>query len=116
MTAGLYNFTIEQGSTLRRDFIYKDNAGIPVNLTNYVARMQIRSFKDSSTVLFEATTANGKLVLTGAQGKIALTVSATELDALTFDVGLYDLEIQSPSGVVTRLLEGTISNSRQVTR
>jgi hypothetical protein len=116
MGAGVYNFTIEQGATLVRHFIYKDSNGAVVPLTGYTARMQVRQFKDSSTVLLEATTANGKLVITPAAGKITLTVSATELNAITFDVGVYDLEIESSSGLVTRLIEGTVFNSQQVTR
>lgn len=116
MTAGIYNFTIEQGATFTRDFVYRDSNNAVVNLSGYTARMQIRPSKDSDTVLVEATTANGRLVLTPGQGKITLTLSATETDAAGFDVGVYDLEIESSSGVVTRMIEGSVIFSKQVTR
>jgi len=116
MTAGAYNFTIEQGTTFVRHFVYKDSNGAVVNLTGYTARLQVRSYKESSVVLIEATTANGKLVITPTEGKITMTLTATELNSVTFDNAVYDLEIESNTGVVTRLLEGCVVNSLQVTR
>ena len=116
MGAGTYNFTIEQGATFTRDFVYKDSNNVVVNLTGYSARMQIRPSKESSTILVEATSANGKLAITPAQGKISLQLSASETDLAGFDVAVYDLEIESTSGIVTRLIEGAVTISRQVTR
>ncbi len=116
MSAGVYNFIIEQGTTFQRDFVYKDSNNVVVNLTNYTARMQIRPSKDSTVILVEATTANGKLSIAGAQGKISLVLMPSDTNLVGFDVGVYDLEIESAGGVVTRLLEGTVEVSKQVTR
>lgn len=116
MTAGIYDFTLEQGSTFTRDFIYKDANGAVVNLTGYSARMQIRQFKESEEKLFEATTANGKLVIAGALGKITLTIQPSDTNTVKFSQGVYDLEIESAGGVVTRLLQGVVTFDKQVTR
>lgn len=116
MSAGTYNFTIEQGATLIREFVYKGSNGAAIDLTGYSARMQIRQYKESSTVLVEATTTNGKMTVTPLLGKITLTLSASDTDSLAFDLAVYDLEVESGGGVVTRLIEGTVSVSKQVTR
>lgn len=116
MTAGTYNFTLEQGTTFRRDFIYKDANGAIVNLTGYSARMQIRQFKESEDKLIEATSANGKLAIVGAQGKVSLTLSPADTNNVKFSQGVYDLEIESSGGEVTRLLQGVVTFDKQVTR
>ena len=50
-----------------------------------------------------------------ASGTIGLYISAASSSALNFDSALYDIEIESGS-LVTRLLQGTIKLSREVTR
>lgn len=116
MAAGTYNFTLEQGTTFVRDFIYKDGNGAVVNLTGYSARMQFREFKSSDVKLLEATTANGKLVIAGSLGKITLTLTPTDTNPIDFAEAVYDLELESASGIVTRLLQGTVTFDKQVTR
>jgi hypothetical protein len=54
--------------------------------------------------------------LGGAAGTITLTISATDTAALTSGRGVYDLELVSGSGIVTRLLQGVATISRNVTR
>ena len=56
MAAGHYNFTLEQGATLKKQFTYKDSAGNPVNLNSYSARMQIRSSIGSNTTIADLDT------------------------------------------------------------
>lgn len=116
MTAGAYDFTFEQGVTFSKTFLYKDSLGVAVNITNHTARMHIRSYKDSPTVLLAATTENGRIAITGALGKIVVTISATDATLGKIQAAVYDLEIVSSAGVVTRLVEGSINNSLEVTR
>ena len=42
MAAGKYSFTIEQGATTDFELAYKDSSNVPVDLTHYTARMQIK--------------------------------------------------------------------------
>ena len=121
--ASTYNFTVEQGATCIREFVWNTNstascstASTPVNLTGYTARMQIRETVESSTVLYEASTTNGHLAITAATGTVKLTIPAATSAAWTWTKGVYDLELTSPTGVVTRLVKGTITVSREVTR
>jgi hypothetical protein len=116
MAAGVYNFTIEQGTTVAIDFAYQTAAGVAIPLTNYTARMQARETISSPVAVIDATTSNGQLSVNGAGGIVSLALSATVTAALDFRTAAYDLEIVSSAGVVTRLVQGTITLSREVTR
>jgi hypothetical protein len=116
MAATTYDITIEQGATFSLVITYKDN-DTPVNLTGYTARMQVRSTMESATVLIELTTgADGRIVLGGSAGTITMTIAATDTAALTAGRAVYDLELVSGGGIVTRLIQGVCTISRNVTR
>lgn len=116
MAAGRYNIKIEQGATFRFEIVYRDSNSAIVNLTGFTARMQIRPIPSSTTILVNASTANGKIVITPSQGRIVVTLSATETAALDFTTARYDLEIEATDGTVTRLIEGVVTLSPEVTR
>jgi hypothetical protein len=119
MAAGIYDIYIEQGATFQRVITWKDSSGNAINLTGYIARMQFRPQITSETILFTATTENGKIVLGGAAGTVTITITATETAAFDFCSAAYDLELQSSAlsgAVVTRLLEGCVNVSKEVTR
>lgn len=125
MAAGSYNFTIEAGTTMEIPLVWKDPSNNPYNLTGYTARMQARPSIDSTTVLHEWTTENGGITITPAEGKIVLAADDTETASWqswtvtppsTSPTAVYDLEVISGSGFVTRLLEGTITIKKEVTR
>lgn len=88
----------------------------PVNLTGFTARMQIRETVESTTVLHSLTTENGGITLGGAAGTIALTISATDTAAFTFDTAVYDLEVVSGGDVVTEIASGAVLMNNEVTR
>jgi hypothetical protein len=129
MAAGRYLLTIEQGATTDLLLEYKDSNGNPVDLSGYTARMQIRPSVDSSTVYLSLTQATGSdgtglnltptsasLTLPTTSGSVGLFISATTSSGLSFTEGVYDIELQSSTGVVTRLLEGIVKLSKEVTR
>lgn len=121
MSAGIYDLNVEQGATYTRVFTWTTGTTgcsgtmTPVDLTGYSSKMQIRSNATSPTVLFEASTANGKIVLGGTLGTITLTIPAADSASWTFLTGVYDLEL-SIGMDVTRLLQGKVAVSREVTR
>lgn len=109
--------TIYQGATFRKRLTWK--AGTPavaVDLTGCTARMQVREEIDSEDALVSLTTANGGIALGGAAGTIDLYISDEDTADMTWEGGVWDLEIEHPSGEVTRLAEGSISVSPEVTR
>ena len=116
MPAASYDFEIEQGATLVKPIIWSDSTGAPVNLTGCSARMQIRQSISSSEVLLELSSALNTLVITPATGTITMVFSAATTAAITWSRAKYDLEVTSGDGTVTRLIEGAISVSKEVTR
>lgn len=86
----------------------------PASLVGYSARMSIKD-KVGGTELLSLTTVNNRIVLDSANFTIKLTLSATETAALTWTKGVYDLEMVSASGVVTAILTGAITVTKEVT-
>lgn len=86
----------------------------PVDLTGFTARMTIKD-KVGGTELMALTTGNGRIVIDEANFKITLLVSATDTAAIAWKKGVYDLELESPTGVVTSLMDGKITVSLEVT-
>ena len=123
MAAGIYNFTIEQGATFTREFKYKNSEGIAIPLTNYAVRMQIRKTVESSTSELSITESSGNGtpatsfdVSTTNTNEFDLIISKEDTAAMSFNTAVYDIEIQDTSGNVTRLLQGKIKLSKEVTR
>jgi hypothetical protein len=104
----------EQGSTFRKLLTYKNSCdGSPIDVSGYTAKMQLRTEADSSTVVFELSSANGRISITGNQ----ITLSIADTDTATIPDGryVYDLVLHS-TGVSTRLLEGYFDVKTDVTR
>lgn len=116
MSAGIYNFDIEQGIPFARIMNIKDAAGVALNLTGYSARMHIRPYVSSTEILISATTANNKLILTPLTGVLTLSLSEEDTKLLTYSKSVYDIELLDTAGAPVRLLQGSITVSREVTR
>lgn len=134
MAAGIYNFIIEQGSTFKRTFKYKDANGDAIELKNHDVRMDIRPNIDSSTTILDinetqATKIDGSISTStlftvtsasvdAAANEINLTIDADTTASMSFDTAVYDIEIadNSTPKVVTRILQGKIKLSKEVTR
>ena len=113
MAAAKLNLTIEQGTTFAKRLTWRDKNKRPVPLTGYTARMQVRPTAASAEIITELSTANGRITL-GELGVIQLNLTASETSALK--AGVYDLEMTDGDGRVTRLIEGKINVSPEVTR
>ncbi len=87
-----------------------------IDLTGATARMQVRLEKETPTTLADLTTENGGITLGGASGTVDLYLSDAATAAMGWESGVWDLEIVHPSGDVTRLAEGSIGVSKEVTR
>jgi hypothetical protein len=121
MTAGEYNFNYDQGTTLTFLITYQDDQGTGIDLTGYTYAGQIKQkITDTASIADLVVEAE-----TPASGIIRVTIPATALSSLKFTGAtsfksrvsvLYDIEMTSPTGDVTRLLNGTISVSPEVTR
>lgn len=116
MAAVNYDILIEQGATFQLELVWKDANNTPINLTGYTARMQVREKVNAPTTLLNLTTENGGITLGGALGTVQVRAAATLTDDITVRRGVYDLEVVSAGGIVTRLIEGAVTISPEVTR
>jgi hypothetical protein len=125
MAAGKYSFIIEQGATTNFQINWTDESGSAIDLTGYQGRMQIRTSYESSPLLSLSSSlkadgtginlsgSNGTTPL--ASGSIAVYISAASSSLLEFGEALYDLEMVK-ANEVTRLLEGKVKLSKNVTK
>jgi hypothetical protein len=89
--------------------------GTAVNLTSYSARMQVRTTYDADTTVLSLTAGTG-ITLGGTAGSILLEASSSQTAAIDDGQYVYDLELITPGGYVTRLLEGNFVVDPEVTR
>ena len=133
MAAGRYSFILEQGGTVDFELRYRDSASVPIDLSGYTGKMEIRSTYSGSGETYVTMTSslgdtyskevdNAFLSLSGSSldkpltsGSIGIYIGYELTDAFTFtEEAFYDLELTN--GVErTRLIEGRILLSRQTT-
>ena len=106
---------IPAGATFQRVVKWKADGAL-VNLTSFTARMQIRPTAASATTTLSLTTENSRITLGGTAGTLTLSISATDTAAISAGRYVYDLELVSAGGIVTRLLQGIVTVSANVTR
>lgn len=111
--ANIRNLYIDQGSDYTATVVIKTSTGIPLNLTTYTVKAQIRkSYGSSFSYNFDT-----EIIGPYTEGRIRITLPASTSDLMQPGRWLYDIEItQSPSGDKTRVLEGLIILSPQITQ
>lgn len=103
---------LRQGDTYKRTLTWLVNK-VPVNLTGYDARLQVRESPDDATAALDASE---YLTLGGAAGTIEIEIPAAETADLEPGRYVYDLEVESGGGEVTTLIAGSLTVSAEVTR
>lgn len=111
--AGTYRLKIDQGSTVRRALRWLRD-GEPVDLSDCTARMEIRTAVGGA-LIHRLDTTNGGLEVDGPEGVIRIHIPAETSSAWTSMSGVYDLEVVFPDGSVTRLIQGQVQVSPEVT-
>jgi hypothetical protein len=126
MAAGKYSFIIEQGATTNFQINWNDETGSAVDLSGYHARMQIRPQVEGSDIFLSLSSSlqsdSTGIHLSGSNGttpvqsgSIGVYISAYSSSLLNFGEAYYDLELVK-GNEVTRLLEGKVKLSKNVTR
>jgi len=108
--SGKYNIVADQGATFNLNFTIATD-GVALNLTGYTFAMQVRRSTNSSTTLLSLTSATMTSV-----GTVAVTVSAATMNDVPAGRWVYDIELTSSGGEVTRYLEGRFIVKAQVTQ
>lgn len=115
ITPGKHSFLLYQGTTLRKEFTWTAN-NVPVDLTGYTGRAQLRQSAGDSVAALDLTTLNGGIIIDEPNGKITMYATDAQTQLLISDKYVYDLEITDTRGDVQRLIEGIITISKGITR
>lgn len=131
-TPGNYSIEVVRGATWEESFEYTDDAGQPIPLTGYQARMQVRTkegqfgLSGAPTLVMELTTEDGRLRIPDPlEGQVLLVVSAADTvllnpDNLKRTKLVYSLELYRPAGAdpeyVIPLVKGSITVQGETTR
>jgi len=126
MASGKYNFIVEQGSQHEVTFVYKDSSDVGISLTGARVRMAVKDHITDTEFVYRATsdatadtgyldhfdipTQSGDDI-----GKFTLTIPSSTTDAMTFNQGVYDLELVNSDSSVERIIEGKFKVKPQVT-
>ena len=121
MSAALHDLYLSQGEThdpAARYWRWLVDT-LPVDLTGYTATLEIYKSQSSTAPLATWSTANGKLVITPLDGRIALNLAPADTNVLyessllraedvpnTLILGSYNLDLTSSTATVKRLMTG----------
>jgi hypothetical protein len=131
MSAGKYNFIVEQGSQHDVTFRYKLADGTFLDLTNYRVRMSVKDHITDTNFVYQASSNTGGGGDTGGTvafqqhftkanqagdtlGQFTLSIPTATTTGFNFNQGVYDLELVANDGTVTRILEGKFKIKLQV--
>lgn len=104
------HIVIHQGATYSQDVATALHAnGAAINLSTYTGSAQIRKH-------YTSLTKNDFTVTLANTGVVTLSMTANTTSSIVPGRYVYDAEITSNTGVVTRLVEGIATVTPQVTR
>jgi len=107
--AAKVNIVIDQGTTFNTSYTIHNESDLPIDFTTYTANSQMRkSYSSSSAYTFETSLSSS--------GVITLSMNAATTNSITAGRYVYDLEVQDTNGVRSRLVEGIVTVTPQVTR
>jgi hypothetical protein len=104
------NLQIDQGADFSTEIDVLDDNGDVVNLTGYSGAAQMRKHYTSSTAT------NFTVAVNALAGTVTLSMNAVTSANVTPGRYVYDCELTSSSNVVSRLVEGIVTVTPQVTR
>ena len=109
--ATISNLFVDAGSDYSNIITVSATNGQALNLSGYTVASQMRKSYSSSTAynftssIYDATT-----------GKVRLQLSAAASSAIPAGRWLYDVEITSGAGIKTRVVEGIVTITQQITQ
>lgn len=109
--ATISNLFVDAGSNFSNIITVSAVNGLPLNLTGYTVKSQVRK-SYTSTIVHTFTSS----VYEAVAGKIKLELTAVQSEAITPGRWLYDVEITSSGGVKTRVIEGIVTVTPQITQ
>ncbi len=109
-------FSIDQGSDTVVNVSVSGPDGVPLDFAGASALMHMRVSVGAEVIADELSTENARIEFLSDPGTLALKFPHADTSALDAGTYVYDLEITSASGVVTRIMEGRITIRPEITR
>lgn len=104
------NIVVDQGSSFSTSINLTDTSDNIINLENFTGAAQLRKHYTSS----QSTPFNVTVI--PSTGEVRLDLSANTTTLLTPGRYVYDVELTDSSGVVSRIVEGIVTVTPNVTR
>ena len=104
------DLSIDQGTDFITVLTLTDEFGNPINLSNSNSAAQIR--KSYSSLAFTAF----ETVVNSSTGEITLSLHANQTESLEAGRYVYDVGLTDGANSVTRIVEGVVTITPQVTR
>lgn len=104
------NIIIDQGTTFSTDIYLTDDDGNPIDLTGYTGASKMRKHYTSSNAQSFTVSLNT------TYGYVTLSLTSANTANLTPGRYVYDVEVTSSSNVVSRIVEGIVTVTPEVTR
>jgi len=104
------NLVVDQGATFSSTLILTDEDTNAIDLTDYTCQAQLRKHYTSSNSVSFSTS------LGGANGTIVLSLTSGQTANIVAGRYVYDVEITSSGNVVSRVVEGIVTVTPNVTR
>lgn len=116
MTSKKHDITIEKGATFSQTFEwYASSGGALMDVTSYSGRFQVRPAVYVDSAAISLTNSNG-IAMGTTDGRVTVTITASDTGALNMSKGVYALEVADTIGNVTRLANGIVFVSDEVVR
>ncbi len=117
MTPGKLNIDLYAFASFTLPLVWTA-AGLPVDLTGWKARMQIRERTSSATPVIDLDNGlKGGIEITAPlTGAINIKITDEQTGLLTIKAGVHDIVLESPGGDSHRILEGTVTIHPGVTK
>jgi hypothetical protein len=109
--ATISNLYVDQGSDYATIITVTSAGNIPLNLTGYTVKSQMR--KSYSSSVFHNFTAS---IHDAVNGRVKITLTAAQSELIIAGRWLYDVEITSQAGVKKRVVEGIVTVTPQITQ
>lgn len=104
--------TIDQGTTFQTSIDLANDDGTAINVANYTFESQIRKSYYSSNATANLTVT----VVDEANGNVTLSLTAAQTANITPGRYLYDVKMTTAADVTTRIVEGIVTVTPQVSR
>jgi hypothetical protein len=109
--ATVSNLFVDAGASYSNIITVAATNGQALNLTGYSVASQMRkSYQSSTAYNFTAS------IYDASTGKVRLQLTPQQSEAIPAGRWLYDVEITSPSGNKTRVVEGIVTVNPQITQ